>query len=31
MLMMVYKRISDEVRREKTPPIEKAHEEKWIA
>jgi membrane protease YdiL (CAAX protease family) len=30
-LLMLFKRISEEVRRRKTPALEKAHEEKWIA
>jgi membrane protease YdiL (CAAX protease family) len=31
LLLVLYKRISDDVLRRKTPAIEKAHEEKWIA
>jgi H+/Cl- antiporter ClcA len=31
VLLVLFKRISDDVRARTTPPIEKAHEEKWIA
>ncbi len=31
VLLVIFKRVSDEVRGRKTPAIEKAHHEKWIA